>query len=902
MKKLLLLLCISFTSFAQNYTIKGTIEELGTGEKLPFVSVYINNTAKGSFSDENGNFQIKNISLTKVELIASMIGYDTYRKTIELKQETEIVVKIQLKPAENALNEVVITAKKDKKWQNQYNRFLKEFLGNSPFARQCELKNGHILQFDENKTNDEFAAKATQPLEITNDALGYTIFFDLKAFSVLPSKTTITGFTRFMQSKTEKTEQIKKWQINRQKAYLGSDKHFFSTVFDRSWEKNGFMVYRINPSFHSDKNVVTSIEEQLGKRLLAFDSSSVVILQDLPNKNRKILLPKEIEVLYTKQTKENSYRDAPFPVSWIYSSMPLEISSLGNVSNTQFVEFSGEMSNRRMAEILPLDYQPNEAIEIEDEQKIIAQNDYTKYQEFPYLHFNKPFYTIGEKVWFKAYMFYQTPSLRDSLSKVLYIELIDEKNRILEKKILKLKNGISWGDFMLPKTETEQNFRIRAYTNWMLNYGDKNIFQRTIPTVFPTQKVVFDGIKPSSNDLFDTKLLKKNTDSCDIYSVSIKLKNPEKRANFSVSVVNSAIVDDDNENLTSFKPNFGALAFKQKYEAEQSLSIEGRLFPAKKTSLAIMSQADGSVRIIDSDSLGNFKAENYDFEDSLTVGIQAEKGIKISLDERTSPAVSKENKSTFTRKNISVQSVDYQADKSDISLDEVVVKGNKIVNEERKEYLDRFNKIYGNPDVTIGEKEIAENATTAYNLLTILQGKVPGLRVVEYLSPVDGSHKTGIEIRTASTQTFQSSTSPLLLLDGIRMENTDAFLEVSPYSIERIDILKSASSTAIFGATGYNGVIAVYTKAGSNKRKEFGSKEVDFQVFTFEGFSSPNVFKTPSCQNMTDRTTLCWLPNLSTNENGEAEFKFSVNPKIKFRMVIEGINRVGEKGRFVEGN
>ena len=62
--------------------------------------------------------------------------------------------------------------------------------------------------------------------------------------------------------------------------------------------------------------------------------------------------------------------------------------------------------------------------------------------------------------------------------------------------------------------------------------------------------------------------------------------------------------------------------------------------------------------------------------------------------------------------------------------------------------------------------------------------------------------------------TINSSTDPLYVVDGVVMED---FKFVNPNDIERIEVLKDASSAAIYGARGANGVIMVTTKRGSKE-------------------------------------------------------------------------------------
>ena len=114
--------------------------------------------------------------------------------------------------------------------------------------------------------------------------------------------------------------------------------------------------------------------------------------------------------------------------------------------------------------------------------KIVAQFDLYN-TSFPhekvYLHLDKPYYMAGETIWFKAYLVESASLLPDTVSIPLYVELIDnKKGKLIDKKILKLEGGSGYADFALPDTLNAGYYRIRAYTNWMLNFDESLIFSK----------------------------------------------------------------------------------------------------------------------------------------------------------------------------------------------------------------------------------------------------------------------------------------------------------------------------------------------------------------------------------------------------------------------------------------
>jgi TonB-linked SusC/RagA family outer membrane protein len=90
------------------------------------------------------------------------------------------------------------------------------------------------------------------------------------------------------------------------------------------------------------------------------------------------------------------------------------------------------------------------------------------------------------------------------------------------------------------------------------------------------------------------------------------------------------------------------------------------------------------------------------------------------------------------------------------------------------------------------------------NIAQAMQGKLPGVNVISQ----DGRPDADVEIRVRGGGSISQSNQPLILIDGVPGTLSD----IPPDQVKSIDVLKDASSTAIYGARGANGVILVTTK------------------------------------------------------------------------------------------
>ena len=107
---------------------------------------------------------------------------------------------------------------------------------------------------------------------------------------------------------------------------------------------------------------------------------------------------------------------------------------------------------------------------------------------------------------------------------------------------------------------------------------------------------------------------------------------------------------------------------------------------------------------------------------------------------------------------------------------------------------------------TINTKELVQSPVA--NISNSLVGRLPGLFATQS-GGEPGNDASKIRIRGVGT--FSGNTDPLALVDGIEVAN---YNNIDPNEIESVTILKDASSTAVYGIRGANGVIIITTKRG----------------------------------------------------------------------------------------
>jgi len=121
----------------------------------------------------------------------------------------------------------------------------------------------------------------------------------------------------------------------------------------------------------------------------------------------------------------------------------------------------------------------------EDVIQALEKQTYDHIQEKVYLHLDKPYYSKGDNLWFKAYTVAGPNHTPTPLSQNLYVELINQEQRVLKRLTVYMNKGLGMGDFILVDSLAAGNYTIRAYTNWMRNFDEDFYFQKQIKLIDP---------------------------------------------------------------------------------------------------------------------------------------------------------------------------------------------------------------------------------------------------------------------------------------------------------------------------------------------------------------------------------------------------------------------------------
>ena len=110
---------------------------------------------------------------------------------------------------------------------------------------------------------------------------------------------------------------------------------------------------------------------------------------------------------------------------------------------------------------------------------------------------------------------------------------------------------------------------------------------------------------------------------------------------------------------------------------------------------------------------------------------------------------------------------------------------------------------------TFSSKDLENRPATQFGYA--IEGKAAGVQVIRS----SGQPQAGFSIRVRGTSSITAGSDPLYIVDGVPTENIN---DINPADIDNITVLKDASSAAIYGNRGANGVVLVTTKRGKNQK------------------------------------------------------------------------------------
>jgi len=316
------LLLVGAAMQVSSQTVRGSVLDSDTSEPIPFANVYFNSSQRGTTSDLDGQFELNIKDYENQDIVVSCVGYSS---RLIIAFEEGKFYKVLLEPRSNLLREVVVVAD-DIPRKRKEEIFKREFIGTSANASKCVIQNLDDVVLTYFKSTKTLQAYCPEPMIIFNKPLGYKIRYFLDEFSKSQDSVYYSGYFLFEDDTTLSINEMKDVVKRRKRAYYGSRMHFFREMFRASTYKLEFVLL----DYFNDQMITLS-------KLITEANGNVRHLR--PIGPIKIIYKNDVSVIEFKGDE-----CVPFTNSGFFDS--------------RYLWWRGDMSDQRIAELLPFEYWP----------------------------------------------------------------------------------------------------------------------------------------------------------------------------------------------------------------------------------------------------------------------------------------------------------------------------------------------------------------------------------------------------------------------------------------------------------------------------------------------------------------------------------------------------------------
>jgi hypothetical protein len=245
-----------------------------------------------------------------------------------------------------------------------------------------------------------------------------------------------------------------------------------------------------------------------------------------------------------------------------------------------------------------------------------------------FVHTDKNSYLPGEIVWFRVYALEASTNHRLTLSKVVYVEIIDSQNRSLLQAKIEMKDGIGAGSFYLPVSFNSGNYTFRAYTNWMQNFSPELFFHKTI-SVYNTYK---DEQVVAANKMEGTKIQFFPEGGNLVAGLKSKVAFRVIDGHNEGGQFEGALINQQNDTIVKFRPHrFGIGNFS--FVPSKGASYRAIIKPKYNKTVIFQLpevQAEGYVINLDRQNLKLIVTSTFDDDESLSLFIHSGQKVIFS--------------------------------------------------------------------------------------------------------------------------------------------------------------------------------------------------------------------------------------------------------------------------------
>jgi hypothetical protein len=557
---------------------------------------------------------------------------------------------------------------------------------------------------------------------------------------------------------------------------------------------------------------------------------------------------------------------------------------------------------------------------------IFAQNNDSK-QEFTmllnsnpeaiFLHCNATTLVTGETLQYKLYNLNPSVFTSSDVSKIAYVELIDEDAKRVFIQKISLENGIGQGDYFVPTTLKTGNYKLISYTNWMLNKPVTELFQLDLTIINPFKKNEKDTKILQSAEKENTININNqaNVGNLDksLFSLLLDKKIAKKREQF-VFKINTAVQQTLKGNYSlsvrkldqlSVENQLTATEFKNKWtkKAGEYHPTEKEMFLPELRGEIIsgnITAKNGANNIQNKNIALSIPGKSYTFK---TTNTDASGKFIFNIDKTNDGSdlivqIMDEDRQNYTLQLEEINRVNYSSlhYKPNLELSpemtKSIIKRSVASQVENAYYYKKTDSIIvkNTQDEffkAVGKEYILDD----YDRFPTLQETITEVLFEVYYKQKENDFIIGVRDFNAN---FETPGSSLVLVDGLLIKDNN---ELFKYNTKKINKVSIISGGYYYGSKLFNGVISFTTFNQDYVSNQSGTYILNTKILrpvAKKEYHSPNYADKSKNKRIPDyRYQLLWLPQLilANNENPISFYTSDVTGT--FEITLEGFTDQG---------
>lgn len=536
-----------------------------------------------------------------------------------------------------------------------------------------------------------------------------------------------------------------------------------------------------------------------------------------------------------------------------------------------------------------------------------------------FIHSNATTFVSGETLLFKIYCLKSTDKSPSNISKVSYVELVDNNKKSVFKIKVFLENGIGQGDYFVPTTLKTGNYKLIGYTNWMLNKPVSELFQLDINIINPyktTEKSTSENTlienevnsstssetssnqKNITNENVKLNLKKKTFSNRELVDLKIESTNANfTDGNYSLSVRKLDNIPTKSQITAvefAMKSSYPVLLDLQNNDQKIILpELRGETITGKITAQNITDKVNNisvglsipgksfAFKVVKTDIEGNFifNINKTYYTSDITVQIINEKAINYNLTINNAPEIDYSKLSYKQNANLSYKIKESLLDRSVSSQIENAYYHKKTDHIEKTPILETFYYPLAKEYILDDYTRFKTLKETMTEVATEIYHKQVGDKI--YLHVNDPS-------------VFPQLTDPaLVLVDGLYLENQNNLMNYNMKNVYKIDLI---IGRYYVGSKSFNGLINFITFDKDFKNTQTGSFIAKPTVLRPQ---PKKLYNKIEYTNSNDNTTipdfrnqLFWNPEVALNSKNN-NFFYTSNLSGVFEIRLEGFAKNG---------